>query len=183
MMNRPHASLLYSALVATAIVGAFSIPFIPVANGQPTQNNLMDLITEFGGSNETDDENMTMMGHEIMGNAGTNMSSMPFNMGVFVMPMTCTSPNELLGLMSGMFGSANGAGGMGGDNTTQNMMMNMMRQQMTTPGNGMNGMDGMMGMMGGGNMTEAEMDHIMNMQICFPMMGGKAMDGMMGMMG
>ena len=183
MMNRPNASLLYLALVATGIVGFFSIPFMSVANGQPTQNNLMDLITEFGGSNETYGENMTMMGHEMMGTEGTNMSSMPFNMGVFVMPMTCTSPNELLGLMSGMFGSANGAGGMGGDNATQSMMMNMMRQQMMMPGKGMNRMgDGMMGMMGG-NMTEAEMDHIMNMQICFPMMGEKAMDGMMGMMG
>ncbi len=178
MMNRPNASLLYLALVATGIVGSFSIPFMSVANGQPTQNNLMDLITEFGGSSETDDENMT-----IMGNEGTNMSSMPFNMGVFVMPMTCTSPNELLGLMSGMFGSANDANGMRGDNATQSMMMNMMRQQMMMPGKGMNGMgDGMMGMMGG-NMTEAEMDHIMNMQICFPMMGEKDMDGMMGMMG
>ena len=92
--------------------------FHTIANGQPTQNNLMDLITEFGGSNKTDGENMTMMDDETMGNEVTNMSSMPFNMGVFVMPTTCTSPNELLGLMSGMFGSANGAGGMGGDNAT-----------------------------------------------------------------
>jgi hypothetical protein len=181
MMNRPNASLLYSALVATAIVGSFSIPFVSVANGQPTQNNLMDLITEFGGSNETDDENMMMMGDGMTGSEGTNMSSMPFNMGVFVMPMTCTSPNELLGLMSGMFGSADGAGGTGGDNATQSRMMDMIRQQMMMPGKGMNGMDGMMGM--GDNMTEAEMEHIMNMQICFPMMGEKAMDGMMGMMG
>ena len=180
MMNRPNASLLYLALVATGIVGSFSIPFMSVANGQTTQNNLMDLITEFGGSNETVGENMTMMGHEMMGNEGTNMSSMPFNMGVFVMPMTCTSPNELLGLMSGMFGSANGAGGMGGDNATQSMMMNMMRQQMMSNGGGMNGMNGMMGM---GNMTEVDIENVMSMNICFPMMDEKMEDGMMGMNG
>jgi hypothetical protein len=182
MMNRPNASLLYTALVAMATVGSFYIPFISVANGQPTQNNLMDLIAEFGGNNETDDENMMMMGNGMMGSEGTNMSSMPFNMGVFVMPMTCTSPNELIGLMSGMIGLANGTGETGGDNATQSMMKDMMRQQMMMPGKGMDGMDGMMGMMGG-NRSEAEMEHIMNMQICFPMMGEKAMDGMMGMMG
>ena len=135
----------------------------------------MNLIPGFGGNNEIDDENM-MMGKGMMGSETANMSSMPFNMGVFVMPITCTSPNELLGLMSGMFGLANGAGGAGGDNATRSMMMDMMRQQM--PGGGMDGMDGMMGM--GDNMTEAEMEHIMSMPICFPMTGEKPMDGMTG---
>lgn len=107
--------------------------------------------------------------------AQTTPSHTPYH----VMPITCTSPNELLGSMSGMFGLANGAGGAGGDNATRSMMMDMMRQQM--PGGGMDGMDGMMGM--GDNMTEAEMEHIMSMPICFPMTGEKPMDGMMGMMG
>src|SRR5918996_4166472 len=157
-MNRP--SLLYSTLVVTVLAGFFFSPFVSVASGQTTENNLMDLIAKFGGSNETDDESMMMMGESMMGSS--NMSGMPFNMGVFVMPMTCTSPNELLGSMSGMFDLADGAGGAGGDNATQGMMMDMMRQQMMLSGEGMDGMNGMMGM--GGNMTEAEMEHIMSMQ-------------------
>jgi hypothetical protein len=180
-MNRPNASMLYSALIITALVGSFSIPFISVANGQTTQENLMDLIPGFSGNNETDDQDMMMLGDGMMGSETANMSSMPFNMGVFVMPMSCTSPNELLGSMTSMFGSADGAGGTGGDNATENMMMNMMRQQMMMSGEGRDGMDGMMGIYD--NMTEAEMEHIMSMQICFPMMGEKMMDGMMGMMG
>ena len=166
------------------------VHIIPEINGQTPSpsppNNLMDLITGFGGSNETDDENMMMMGQGMMGSESANMSSMPFNMGVFVMPTMCTSLNELLGSMSGMFDLADGAGGAGVDNATQSMMMDMMRQQMVLSGEGMDGMNGMMGM--GGNMTEAEMEHIMSMQICFLMMGEKMMgekriDGMMGMMG
>jgi hypothetical protein len=177
-MNRP--SLLYSTLVVAVLTGFFFSPFVSVATGQTTENNLMDLITEFGGSNETDDESMMMMGENMMGSA--NMSDMPFNMGVFVMPMTCTSPNELLGSMSGMFGLAGGnssSSESGSDNSTQSMMMGMMGQQMMSSGD-MNGMNGMMGM---SNMTDAEMEHIMSMNICFPMMGEKMTEGMMGMMG
>ncbi|HET6640873.1 MAG TPA: hypothetical protein VFG77_04645 [Nitrososphaeraceae archaeon] len=177
-MNR--SSLLYSTLVVTILAGFFFSPFVPVATGQTTENNLMDLITKFGGGNETDDESMMMMGENMMG--GANMSGMPFNMGVFVMPMTCTSPNELLGSMFGMSGSAGGDSSIsesGSDNSTQSMMMDMMGQQMMSSGD-MNGMNGMMGM---SNMTDAEMEHIMSMNICFPMMGEKMTDGMMGMMG
>jgi hypothetical protein len=177
-MNRP--SLLYSTLVVTVIAGFFFSPFVSVATGQMTENNLMDLITEFGGSNDTDGESTMMMGENMMGSA--NMSGMPFNMGVFVMPMTCTSPNELLGVMFGMFGSAGGDssnGESGSDNSTQSMTMNMMGQQMMSSG----GMDGMNGIMGMSNMTDAEMEHMMSMNICFPMMGEKMQDGMIGMMG
>jgi hypothetical protein len=172
--------MLYSTLVVTVLAGFSYSPFVSVATGQTTENNLMDLITEFGGSNETDDESMMMMGKNMMGSA--NMSSMPFNMGVFVMPMTCTSPNELLGSMFGMFVSAGGDSSNsenGSDNSTQSMMMDMMGQQMMSSGD-MNGMNGMMGM---SNMTDEEMEHIMSMNICFPMMGEKMQGGMMGMMG
>ena len=177
---------MYSVLVAIVLAGLFSTPFISVATGQTTEDNLMDFITGFGGSNETDDESMMMMGENMMGTDSANMSSMPFRMGVFVMPMTCTSPNELLGSMFGMFGSGDGGltnGGSGGENATQSMMMDMMRQQMMSDGGGMNGMNGMMGM---GNMTEADTEHVMSMNICFPMMGEEMGDGMMrmnGMMG
>ena len=174
---------MYSALVAVVLAGLFSTPFISVANGQTTENNLMDLITGYGGSNETEDESMMMMGENMMGSDSANMSSMPFRMGVFVMPMTCTSPNELLGSMFGMFGSEDGDltnGERGGDNATQGMMMDMMTQQMMSEGDGMNGMNEMMGM---DNMTEADIEHVMNMNICFPMMGEEMEDGMMGMNG
>ena len=143
----------------------------------------MDLITGFGGSNETDNESMMMMGENMMGTDSANMSSMPFRMGVFVMPMTCTSPNELLGSMFGMLGSGDVGltnGGSGEDNATQGMMMDMMRQQMMSNGGGMNGMNGMMGM---GNMTEVDIENVMSMNICFPMMDEKMEDGMMGMNG
>jgi hypothetical protein len=85
--------------------------------------------------------------------------------------------------MFGMFGSGDGGltnGESGGDNVTQGMMMDMMRQQMMSEGGGMNGMTGMMGM---GNMTEADIEHVMNMNICFPMMGEEMEGGMMGMDG
>jgi hypothetical protein len=59
-MNR--LSMLYSTLVVTVLAGFSYSPFVSVATGQTTENNLMDLITEFGGSNETDDESMMMMG-------------------------------------------------------------------------------------------------------------------------
>ena len=177
-MNRP--SLLYSTLVVTVLAGFFFSPFVSVASGQTTENNLMDLIAKFGGSNETDDESMMMMGESMMGSS--NMSGMPFNMGVFVMPMTCTSPNELLGSMFGMFGSSGGDSSNSeskNDNSTQTMLLDKIGQQMMSSGD-MNGMNGMMGM---SNMTDAEMEHIMSMNICFPMMGEKMTDGMMGMMG
>ena len=73
-----------------------------------------------GGSNMTDG---TMM----MGNG--NMS-MPFNMGVVVMPTMCATPNQLLGSLTGMFGDS---GGNEGD-ATQQMMMEMMGQQMMSGG-------------------------------------------------
>ncbi|MGH9926180.1 MAG: hypothetical protein ACRD5B_12475, partial [Nitrososphaeraceae archaeon] len=62
MMNKPSAGLLYSALAVTAIVGSFFSPFVSVATGQTTENDLMDLISRYGGCNETDNENMMMMG-------------------------------------------------------------------------------------------------------------------------
>jgi hypothetical protein len=129
-MNKTYTSLLCSALIAAVLMSSSLVHVIPEINGQTPSppNNLMDLITGFGGSNETDDENMMMMGQGMMGSESANMSSMPFNMGVFVMPTTCTSLNELLGSMSGMFDLADGAGGAGVDNATQSMMMDMMRQ-------------------------------------------------------
>jgi hypothetical protein len=119
--------------------------------------DMMDMM--MGGGNMTDG---TIM--------GDNMS-MPFNMGVLAMPMMCTTPNQLLGSLTGMFGSEgmNGADG----NATQQMMMKMMGQQMNMSG----------GVMGMQDMSESEMQQAMNFQICFPMMGEEMMQHMQDMMG
>jgi hypothetical protein len=120
----------------------------------------MDMM--MGGSNMTDSS--TMMSD------GNNMS-MPFKMGVVVMPTMCTTPNQLLGSLTGMFGGRmNGADG---GNATRQMMMEMMSQQMNMSG----------GAMGMQNMPESEMRQAMNFQICFPMMGEDMMQHMQDMMG
>ena len=115
-----------------------------------------------GGGNMTDG---TMM----MGGNGGNMS-MPFNMGVLAMPLMCTTPNQLLGSMTGMFG-----GGMTGDddNATQQMMMGLMQQQMMS-------MENMTELGGMENMTEAALQQAMNLVICIPMMNEEMMESMMG---
>ena len=111
-----------------------------------------------GGGNMTDS---SMMG------LGDGNMSMPFNMGVLVMPTMCTTPGQLLGSLTGMMGG----GGMAGDggNATQQMMMGLMQQQMMSEGG-----------FGMGNTTEADMQHIMNMAICIPVMDEETMEGMMG---
>jgi hypothetical protein len=99
-----------------------------------------------GGGNMTDG---TMM----MGGSWGN-TSLPFNMGVLAMPLMCT-PNQLLGLMTGMFG-----GGMTGDddNATQQMMMGLMQQQMMS-------MENMTELGGMENMTVAALQQAMDMVI------------------
>jgi hypothetical protein len=114
-----------------------------------------------------------MMGEGNMTNGSMMMDknnmTMPFNMGVLVMPTMCTTPNQLLGSLTGMFGSEgmNGADG----NATQ-QMMKMMGQQMNMSG----------GVMGMQDMPESEMQQAMNFQICFPMMGEEMMQHMQDMM-
>src|SRR5215217_3580496 len=102
-----------------------------------------------GGGNMTDG---TMM----MGGSGGNMS-LPFNMGVLAMPLMCTTPNQLLGSLTDMFGG----GMMTGDdgNTTQQMIMGLMRQQMMSQVGGM------------GGMTDSELQQVMNLVVCIPMIG------------
>ena len=113
------------------------------------------------------DGNMTN-GSMMMDN---NNMSMPFNMGDLVLPTMCTTPNQLLGSLTGMFGSEgmNGADG----NATQQMMMKMMGQQMNMSG----------GVMGMQDMSESDIRQAMNFQICFPMMGEEMMQHMQDMMG
>jgi hypothetical protein len=117
-----------------------------------------------GGSEKADAQSPMDMMDMMMGDTGDNMS-LPFNMGVLAMPMMCTTPNQLLGSLTGMMG-----GGMTGDdgNATQQMMMGLMQQQMMSGAGGME------------NMTEAELQHVMNMVICLPAMNEEMMQSMMG---
>jgi hypothetical protein len=172
-MNKLSTSLLYTTLIATALVGSFFSPFVSVANGQ-SLSDLMSMMNGNGDNNET--EGGMTMGDMMMGNDNGNMSMMPFNMGVMVMPMMCTSPNELLGSFSGMLGGGSNTTENGnGDNSTEQMAMEMLQQQMMMTGGGLDG--------GMENMSEAHLQQMMNMAICFPMMGGEMMKGMEGMEG
>jgi hypothetical protein len=176
-MNKLSTSFMYTALIVTALVGSFFSPIVSVAYGQ----SLSDLMSMMNGNgvNETEDGMMMgdmMMGDMMMGDDNGNMSMTPFNMGVMVTPMMCTSPNELLGAFSGMLGGGSNAAGNGnGDNATEQMAVNMVQQQMMMAGGGLDG--------GMENMSEAHMQQMMNMAICFPMMGGEMMKGMEGMEG
>jgi len=163
---------MYTALIATALVGSFFSPIASIANGQ----SLSDLMSMMNGNDDNETEDGMMMGDMMMGDDNGNMSTTPFNMGVMVTPMMCTSPNELLGAFSGMLGGGSNATENGnGDNATEQMAMNMVQQQMMMAGGGLDG--------GMENMSEAHMQQMMNMAICFPMMGGEMMKGMEGMEG
>ncbi|MGI8831870.1 MAG: hypothetical protein ACR2IS_04455 [Nitrososphaeraceae archaeon] len=116
--------------------------------------DMMDMM--MGGGNMTGG---TMM--------GDNMS-LPFNMGVLAMPMMCTTPNQLLGSLSGMFGGMTGDRG-DDANATQQMMMEMMEQQMMSAGG-----------LGMENMTENDLQKAMDLVICIPVMGEEMIQSMMG---
>jgi hypothetical protein len=157
--NKKESSVFVILVLATA-----SMMWIGIESSKYQQaiaQSPMDMMNmTMGGTNMTD---RTMM----MGNG--NMST-PFNMGVVVMPTMCTTPDQLLGSLTGMFGGRE----MNGDgNATQQMMMEMMGQQMNMSG----------GVMGTQNMSESKMQHAMNFQICFPMMGEEMMQHMQDMMG
>jgi hypothetical protein len=122
--------------------------------------DMMNMMT--GGGNMTDG---TMM----MG-GGDNMS-LPFNMGVLIMPTMCTTPNQMLGSVSGMFGE----GMTGDDNATKQMMMGLMQQQLMSMG-----MENMTEVGEMENMTEVAFQQAMNLAICIPMMNEEMMKSMMG---
>lgn len=108
---------------------------------------------------------------DMMMGGGNNMS-LPFNMGVLLMPTMCTTPNQLLGSVSGMFGE-----GMTGDddNATKQMMMGLMQQQLMSMG-----MENMTEVGEMENMTEVGLQQAMNLAICIPMMNEEMMESMMG---
>ena len=160
-MNKQHTNLMYSALIAGALIGSFFSPYVSVANGQ----SLMDPMSMMNGNgyNETD--------------MSRNMSMPQLNMGVVTMPVVCTSLDEILGSIGGM------AGG-GGDNETQDQVMGMLQKMMS--GGGLDGMDNnmteadMQEMQQAMNVTErVDLQKVMNMQFCSLMTDEKMMKEMM----
>ena len=113
-MDKQHTNLMYSALIAGALIGSFFSPYVSVANGQSP----MDPMSMMNGNGD----NETGMSH--------NMSMVPFNMGVVTLPVMCASLNEILGSITGMTG---------GDNETQDEFMDMMQKMMS--GGDLDGMD------------------------------------------
>jgi hypothetical protein len=155
--NKKESSIFVILVLATSMMW---IGIESPKHQQAVAQSPMDMMNMImSGTNMTDGTMMT----------GNSNMSMPFNMGVVVMPTMCTTPGQLIGSLAGMFGGR----GMNGDsNATQQMMMEMMSQQMMSGGE-----------MGMQNMSESEMQQAMNFQICFPMMSEEMMQHMQDMMG
>lgn len=153
-MNKPNASLLYSALAVTAIVGSFFSPYLSVANGQSPMSMM--------NGNETDmDQNMSMP---------------QSNLGVVTMPVACTSLGEILGSVTGMTG--------GGDNESQKNVMDMMQKMMSGGdlsgiGNNMTGADMQDLQQGMQELKQLDLQGIMNMQLCSLMTNQTMMEEML----
>lgn len=154
-MDKPNASLLYSALAVTSIVGSFFLPYLSVANGQSPKN----MMSMMNGNNETD--------------MSQNMAMPQMNMGIVTMPVACTSLGELLGSITGMTGA-------GGGNESQQNIMDMM-QKMVSGGMGSNMTEAdMQEMHQAMNMKKGvDMQHIMNMQFCSLMTDEKMAEEML----
>jgi hypothetical protein len=153
------ASIMWTVISESDKAVAQSPMDMMMGGGNMTEGTMM-----MGGGNMT--EGTMMMG-------GGNNMSLPFNMGVLLMPTMCTTPNQLLGSVSGMFGE-----GMTGDdnNATKQMMMGLMQQQMMSMG----GMENMTELGGMENMTEVGLQQAMNLAICIPIMNEEMMESMMG---
>ena len=114
-MNKQHKNLMYSALIAGALIGSFFSPYLPVANGQ----SLMDQMSMTNG-NET-------------AATSQNMTMPQLNLGVVTMPVVCTSLGEVLGVL-GLDENMTLGGGGGGANETQEHIMDMMIQEVMPRG-------------------------------------------------
>lgn len=161
-MKDPYPKMRFAVFLALALATASMTTLtVAIKPQQAIAQSPMEMMEMMMGEGNMTNGSMMM---------DNNNMSMPFNMGVLVMPTMCTTPNQLLGSLTGMFGSEgmNGADG----NATQ-QMMKMMGQQMNMSG----------GVMGMQDMPESEMQQAMNFQICFPMMGEEMMQHMQDMMG
>jgi hypothetical protein len=177
--NKKESSIFVILALATASMMWMGMGIESPKYQQAVAQSPMDMMDMMmGGGNMTDGTMMMGGGNMTDGTmmmGGGNMS-MPFNMGVMVMPTMCTTPNQLLGSMTGMMGMMGDEMNGNDGNATQQMMMGMMGQQMMSGG----GMENMTELGGMENMTESVMQQAMNLQICFPMMDEKMMQGMMG---
>jgi hypothetical protein len=151
------ASIMWTVIGESEKAVAQSPMDMMMGGGNMTEGTMM-----MGGGNMT--EGTMMMG-------GGNNMSLPFNMGVLIMPTMCTTPNQLLGSVSGMFGE----GMTGDDNATKQMMMGLMQQQLMSMG-----MENMTELGEMENMTEVGLEQAMNLAICIPMMNEEMMKSMMG---
>jgi hypothetical protein len=93
-----------------------------------------------------------------------NMSTTPFTKGELTIPIMCTTPNKLIGSLTGMFEEDGGMTDPSGNSTQQMMSMENMTELVPME-----------------NMTEGELQEDMNSLICSPTMGDE--DKMQGMMG
>jgi hypothetical protein len=155
-MNNPNASLLYSVLAVSAIVGSFFSPYLSVANGQSPMGMM--------NGNETD--------------MGQNMSMPQSNLGVVTMPVACTSLGEILGSVTGM------TGGGGGDNESQKNIMDMMQKMMSGGdlggiGKNITGADVQDLQQGMQELKQLDLQGIMNMQLCSLMTNQTMMEEML----
>jgi hypothetical protein len=89
--------------------------------------------------------------------------STPFTKGELTIPIMCTTPNKLIGSLTGMFEEDGGMTDPSGNSTQQMMSMENMTE--------LGGME---------NMTEAALQQAMNLVICIPMMNEEMMESMMG---
>jgi hypothetical protein len=151
------ASIMWTIIGESEKAVAQSPMDMMMGGGNMTEGTMM-----MGGGNMT--EGTMMMG-------GGNNMSLRFNMGVLIMPTMCTTPNQLLGSVSGMFGE----GMTGDDNATKQMMMGLMQQQLMSMG-----MENMIEVGEMENMTEVALQQPMNLTICIPMMNEEMMKSMMG---
>jgi hypothetical protein len=99
-----------------------------------------------------------------MATLGDNNMSTPFTKGELTIPIMCTTPNKLIGSLTGMFEEDGGMTDPSGNSTQQMMSMENMTELVPME-----------------NMTEGELQEDMNSLICSPTMGDE--DKMQGMMG
>jgi len=95
---------------------------------------------------------------------GDNNMSTPFTKGELTIPIMCTTPNKLIGSLTGMFEEDGGMTDPSGNSTKQMMSMENMTELVPME-----------------NMSEGELQEDMNSLICSPTMGDE--DRMQGMMG
>jgi hypothetical protein len=110
-----------------------------------------------------------------MATLGDNNMSTPFTKGELTIPIMCTTPNKLIGSLTGMFEEDGGMTDPSGNSTQQMMSMENMTELVPMENMSEGELQETL------NMTEGELQEDMNSLICSPTMGDE--DKMQGMMG